>query len=108
MQSDRLNNRLERHHAGVDPIRQLRDIDLDPLAGIGLLRRFDGYGKAVSYLSVRPSASMLNWLVEEKGIAPHISVFDKSKRDDDTFSRSDFRYGPTCDVYHCREESGSE
>jgi hypothetical protein len=31
---------------------------------------------------------MLNWLVEEKGIAPHIPVFDKSKRDDGTFSRS--------------------
>ena len=42
---------------------------------------------------------MLNWLVEEKGIVPHIPVFDKSKRDDGTFSRSDFRYDPTCDVY---------
>ena len=38
------------------------------------------------------AAPMLNWLVEEKGIAPHIPVFDKSKRDDGTFSRSDFRY----------------
>jgi hypothetical protein len=28
-------------------------------------------------------------------------VFDKSKRDDGTFSRSDFRYDPTGDVYHC-------
>jgi hypothetical protein len=37
----------------------------------------------------------------EKGIAPHIPVFDKSKRDDGTFSRSDFRYDPTSDVYHC-------
>jgi hypothetical protein len=27
------------------------------------------------------AAPMLNWLVEEKGIAPHIPVFDKSKRD---------------------------
>ena len=44
---------------------------------------------------------MRNWLVEEKGIAPHIPVFDKSKRDDGTFSRSDFRYDPTSDVYHC-------
>jgi hypothetical protein len=44
---------------------------------------------------------MLNWLVEEKGIAPHIPVFDKSKRDDGTFSRSDFQYDPTSDVYHC-------
>ena len=47
------------------------------------------------------AAPMLNWLVEEKGIAPHIPVFDKSKRDDGTFSRSDFRYDPTDDVYHC-------
>ena len=44
---------------------------------------------------------MLNWLVEEKGIAPHIPVFDKSKRDDGTFSRGDFRYDPASDVYHC-------
>src|SRR5258705_2862381 len=44
---------------------------------------------------------MLNWLVEEKGIAPHIPVNDKSKRDDGTFSRGDFRYDPTSDVYHC-------
>jgi transposase len=47
------------------------------------------------------AAPMLNWLVEEKGITPHIPVFDKSKRDDGTFSRSDFRYDPTSDVYHC-------
>ena len=48
------------------------------------------------------AAPMLNWLVEEKGIAPHIPGFDKSKRNDGTFSRSDFRYDPTSDVYHCR------
>src|ERR1700675_643655 len=47
------------------------------------------------------AAPMLNWLVEEKGIAPHIPVNDKSKREDGTFSRSDFRYDPTNDVYHC-------
>jgi hypothetical protein len=49
------------------------------------------------------AAPMLNWLVEEKDIAPHIPVFDKSKRDDGTFSRSDFRYDPTSDVYHWAE-----
>src|SRR5882724_4107603 len=32
----RLNNWVERHHAGADPIRQRRDIDLDSFAGIGL------------------------------------------------------------------------
>jgi transposase len=47
------------------------------------------------------SAPMLNWLVEEKKITPHIPVIDKSKREDGTFSRSDFRYDAKRDVYDC-------
>jgi transposase len=47
------------------------------------------------------SASMLNWLVTEKQIAPHIPVLDKSRRQDGTFSRDDFRYDATTDVYEC-------
>ena len=44
---------------------------------------------------------MLNWLVEEKQIAPHIPVFDRSKREDGTFSREDFRYDEGTDTYTC-------
>jgi len=44
---------------------------------------------------------MLNWLVEEKQIAPHIPVVDKSKRADGTFSREDFRYNDAADAYTC-------
>lgn len=47
------------------------------------------------------SAPMLDWLVEKKGIAPHIPVIDKSTRDDGTFSRSDFRYDTRRDIYIC-------
>lgn len=47
------------------------------------------------------SASMLNWLVEEKQIAPHIPVLDRSKREDGTFSREDFRYNEDTDTYVC-------
>jgi len=47
------------------------------------------------------AASMLNWLVEEKRIAPHIPVFDRSKREDGTFSRADFRYRESTDTYTC-------
>ena len=47
------------------------------------------------------SAPMLNWLVEEKGISPHIPVIDKSNRENGTFSRADFRYDAASDVYHC-------
>ncbi len=47
------------------------------------------------------SAEMLGWLVEERGIAPHIPVWDKSKRTDGTFSREDFVYDPATDSYTC-------
>ena len=47
------------------------------------------------------SAPMLNWLVTEKQIAPHIPVLDKSRRQDGTFSRDDFRFDATADVYEC-------
>ena len=47
------------------------------------------------------AAPMLNWLIEEKQITPHIPVIDKSKREDGTFSRSDFRYDAERDAYDC-------
>src|SRR5499433_1827080 len=47
------------------------------------------------------SAPMLNWLVEAKRITPHIPVIDKSKREDGTFSREDFRYDEPTDTYLC-------
>ena len=33
------------------------------------------------------AAPMLAWLVKDKAIAPHIPVFDRSRRDDGTLSR---------------------
>ena len=47
------------------------------------------------------SAPMLNWLVEDKQIAPHIPVIDKSKRQDGTFSREQFHYDAATDTYVC-------
>ena len=47
------------------------------------------------------SAEMLAWLVHEQGIEPHIPVFDKSRRTDGTFSRSDFTYDHKSDTYRC-------
>ncbi len=47
------------------------------------------------------SAEMLGWLVEDRKIAPHIPVWDKSKRTDGTFSREDFAYDPAADSYTC-------
>src|ERR1700682_3824296 len=47
------------------------------------------------------SAATLNWLVNDKKIAPHIPVIDKSKREDGTFSRDDFTFDRERDIYTC-------
>jgi len=46
------------------------------------------------------SAENLAWLVHEKGIEPHIPVFDKD-RTDGSFARSDFTYDHSQDSYTC-------
>ena len=46
------------------------------------------------------TGEMLGWLVE-RGIDPHIPVWDKGKRDDGTFSREDFAYDKERDLYVC-------
>ena len=51
--------------------------------------------------SAYDSAEMLGWLVDEQGIEPHVTVFDKSARKDGTFSRENFNYDQTEDVYIC-------
>jgi transposase len=47
------------------------------------------------------SGANLNWLVNDKDIAPHIPVIDKSKREDGTFSREDFRFDKERNIYIC-------
>jgi len=47
------------------------------------------------------SAPSLHWLLETQEIGPHILVFDKSRRDDGTFSRSDFQFDEARNVYNC-------
>ena len=61
---------------GVEPVRLAADT---------------GYG----------SAEMLNWLVAERGIEPHIPVFDKSARKDGSLARADFIYDHAGDAYTC-------
>jgi len=46
---------------------------------------------------------MLGWLVEEKQIAPHVPVWDKSARNDGTLSISDFQWDEQANEYRCPE-----
>ena len=63
--------------------------------------RFGLYPERLSGDAAYGSAGMLGWLVHERGIEPHIPVFDRSDREDGTFSRNDFTYDHQGDVYFC-------
>jgi len=65
------------------------------------MERFDLYPSRLMGDSAYGSAEMLGWLVNEHGIEPHVTVFDKSARKDGTFSREDFTYDHEGDVYFC-------
>jgi hypothetical protein len=56
------------------------------------LEGFDLYPAKLIGDTAYGTAEMLNWLVNEHGIEPHIPVFDKSQHTDGTFSRDDFAY----------------
>ncbi len=47
------------------------------------------------------SAPLLDWMVEQKGIAPHIPVWDKTARKDGTFESSDFSWDAQANEYRC-------
>ena len=47
------------------------------------------------------SAEMVGWLVDERGIEPHVKLIDKAERTDGTFSRSDFVFDPESNLYVC-------
>jgi transposase len=47
------------------------------------------------------SASNLEWLVNEQGIAPHVPVIDKSQRVIGADTREDFIYDEERDIYTC-------
>lgn len=49
------------------------------------------------------TGSMIGWMVQEKGIEPHVPVWDKTERKDGTFSSSDFAWNEQENEYRCPE-----
>ena len=47
------------------------------------------------------TAEMLGWMVDQKAIEPHVPVWDKTERNDGTFSRSDFEWRAEENEYRC-------
>jgi len=64
-------------------------------------QRFDLKPERLAADTAYGSGANLNWLVNDKQIAPHIPVIDKSKREDGTFSREDFTFDKERNVYVC-------
>ena len=69
----------------VDRVEQ--DLDIKPERLIG----DTAYG----------TAPMLEWMVQDKGIEPHVPVWEKSENNPDLFNRSDFVWDGKADCYHC-------
>lgn len=47
------------------------------------------------------TAAMLGWMVQDKGIAPNVPVWDRSERNDGTLSSSDFIWDEQANEYRC-------
>lgn len=47
------------------------------------------------------TAEFLGWMVNDKGIEPHVPVWDKGERSDGSFSRSGFIFDEQSDSYSC-------
>ena len=80
----RISKEVEATETMIERTQQRFDLKPDHLAG------------DVAY----GTGKMLGWLVE-RGIEPHVPVWDKSNRKDDTFSRSGFTYDRDRDLYIC-------
>ena len=65
------------------------------------LEGFDLYPAKLIGDTAYGTAEILNWLVNEHGMEPHIPVFDKSRHADGTFSRDEFAYDHKRDCYIC-------
>ena len=63
-------------------------------------RRFDLRPQRLAGDTAYGTARLLKWLVD-RGITPHIPVWDKSARSDGTFSRTDFIFDRERNIYIC-------
>jgi len=64
--------------------------------------RFDLQPRRLAGDTVYGAVRLLKWLVDRQ-IAPHIPVWDKSARSDGTFSRAEFVFDRSRNIYICPE-----
>ncbi|MBU6299181.1 MAG: transposase, partial [Alphaproteobacteria bacterium] len=87
----------------VEPTRAIRQAEVGATKTMidRTEERFGLKPQRLSGDSAYGTAEILNWIVNEKNIAPHVALFDKSERDDGTFGLSAFRFDANTNSYTC-------
>ena len=87
----------------VEPSRAIRQAEVGATRTMieRTQERFGLYPERLAADTAYGSAENLAWLVHDRGIEPHIPVFDHSDRRVDSFQRSAFRYDHGRDLYIC-------
>jgi len=87
----------------VEPSRSIRPAEVGATRTMidRVKDRFDLWPASLIADTAYGSGPMLNWLVEDRGIEPHIPVIDKTVRKDGTFEGKDFKYNHSEDHYSC-------
>lgn len=87
----------------VEATRSVRQAELGALQTMldRTDNRFDIQPERIIADTAYGTGPLLEWLVQQRGIAPHIPVVEKSGRTDGTFETSDFAYDDQKDIYIC-------
>ncbi len=100
-----LNYLIDNEHAIIVDVEPTPARTFDEVRATGSMldrtkARFGLKPKRLAADTAYGTGKFLGWLVGQD-IAPHIPVWDKSVREDGTFSRSDFIFDPEQDQYTC-------
>ena len=100
-----LNYLIDNEHAIIVDVEATPARTYDEVVATGRMiarteQRFGLKPRRLAADTAYGTGRFLDWLVERE-IAPHIPVWDKSKRDDGTLSRGEFAYDKEDDSYTC-------
>jgi hypothetical protein len=97
-------------HAGVivdveaTPAHRTAETEATKIMVDRVEERFDLKPKRLIGDTAYGTASLLNWMVEEKKIEPHVPVWEKYQRTDGSISSSAFRWDEERDEYRCPQD----
>jgi hypothetical protein len=94
--ADSANDRIDTAHGVIPdveatPARRTEEVESTKVIVDRVEERFDIKPERLIADTAYGTAPVLGWMVEEKGIDPHIPVWDKTERKDGTFRRGDFK-----------------